>query len=50
MRCIMENKVQDYFETDDESEEGHMDTRRLNFDCEKPDEHLGCDPGTDVAG
>lgn len=45
----MENK-QDYIETDDEREEGHTDTRRHNFECEKPDKNLGCDPGIDVAG
>ena len=42
--------TQDYFETDDEREEGHADTRKRNFDCDAPDENLGCDPGIDVAG
>jgi hypothetical protein len=41
---------QDYFETDAEREEGHIDTRHFNHDCEWPDERLGCDPGIDVAG
>ena len=44
---MAENKVQDYF---DESNEGHVDTRNANFDCETPDEHLGCDMGIDVQG
>ena len=42
-----EKKVQDYF---DESNEGHADTRKANFECENPDEHLGCDLGIDVQG
>lgn len=44
---MAENKVQDY--TDNRSE-GHVDTREDNFKCEKPDKHLGCDMGIDVAG
>ena len=44
---MTENKVQDY--TDDKNE-GHVDTREANFECEKKDENLGCDPGIDVAG
>lgn len=40
----------DYVETDQEREEGHVDTREKNFECEKPDEHLGCDLGIDVQG
>jgi hypothetical protein len=43
-------KVQDYIETDQEREEGHISTREDNFECEIPDEHLGCDMGIDVAG
>lgn len=31
-------------------EEGHADTRSKNFECEGPDEHLGCDLGIDVQG
>jgi len=42
--------IQDYIESDEERSEGHVDTRRWNFQCENPDEHLGCDPGVDVAG
>ena len=42
-----DNKTQDYF--DDKNEE-HVDTREANFQCENRDEHLGCDPGIDVAG
>jgi len=43
-------KNTDYFETDKQREEGHVDTRRRNFECENPDERLGCDLGIDVAG
>lgn len=43
-------KVQNYIETDEEREQGHADTRSRNFQCEKPDPHLGCDMGTDVPG
>jgi hypothetical protein len=40
----------DYVETEQEREDGHVDTRSANFECDAPDEHLGCDPGIDVAG
>ncbi len=43
-------KVDDYIENDKEKEEGHVDTRSKNFECETPDKNLGCDPGIDVAG
>jgi hypothetical protein len=46
----MMNKVEDYTETSEERNEGHVDTRHLNFECDNPDESLGCDPGIDVAG
>lgn len=39
-----------YIETEEEREEGHIDTREGNFECEDKDPHLGCDPGIDVAG
>ena len=39
-----------YLETEEEREEGHVDTRERNFECEDKDPHLGCDPGIDVAG
>ena len=42
--------VQDYIETDREREEGHVDTRDRNKECDRPDPRLGCDPGIDVAG
>jgi len=45
-----ENSVEDYTENDSEREAGHTDTRHKNFECEKPDANLGCDPGIDVAG
>lgn len=44
---MAENKTEDYTK---ESNDGHVDTREDNFHCENPDEHLGCDPGIDVAG
>jgi hypothetical protein len=44
---MAENKVQDYTE---DRNEGHVDTREANFECEKKDENLGCDMGIDVAG
>lgn len=47
---IMAEKLEDYIETEEEREEGHEDTRWKNFECEKPDANLGCDPGIDVAG
>ena len=46
----MANKEQSYIETDKEREEGHVDTRQKNFECEKPDKNLGCDMGIDVQG
>ena len=42
--------TQDYFETNEERDSGHTDTRSANFECDNPDEHLGCDMGIDVAG
>jgi len=44
------SKREDYFESDKEREEGHVDTRSRNFECDRPDKHLGCDMGIDVAG
>lgn len=44
------SEQQDYFENEKEREEGHVDTRWANFECENKDPHLGCDPGIDVAG
>lgn len=41
---------QSYVESDREREEGHVDTRQFNFECEKPDPSLGCDLGVDVQG
>ena len=47
----MENNREDnYIETENEREAGHVDTRDANQDCEKPDKNLGCDLGIDVAG
>lgn len=47
---MKERKIQDYTENERERTEGHVDTRHFNFECENPDENLGCDPGIDVAG
>ena len=44
------SNTQDYIEKEDEREEGHVDTRERNFDCQDKDPNLGCDPGIDVAG
>ena len=41
---------QSYIESDKDRDRGHVDTRKQNFECEKPDKNLGCDPGIDVAG
>lgn len=41
-------REESYFE--DERDEGHVDTRESNFECENPDRNLGCDLGIDVAG
>jgi len=47
---MTKNRIESYVESDKESNEGHVDTRNRNFECENPDTHLGCDPGIDVAG
>lgn len=44
------HKIEDYTENERERSKGHVDTRSRNFECENPDEHLGCDLGIDVAG
>ena len=44
------SKVQEYVETDEEREEGHVDTRFNIFECENKDPCLGCDLGIDVQG
>ncbi len=44
---MAENKTQDYWEDDNE---GHVDTRHFNHECENPDPNLGCNMGIDVAG
>jgi hypothetical protein len=48
-RLTMAN-YDDYIESEKEREEGHVDTRERNFECEDKDPHLGCDMGIDVAG
>lgn len=47
---MTKNNIQDYIENDKERNEGHVDTRQNNFECENPDKNLGCDLGIDVAG
>ena len=42
-------KNENYIESDEEREEGHVDTRHFNFECESFDS-IGCDTGVDVAG
>jgi hypothetical protein len=42
--------IHDYFESDEERAQGYVDSRHKDFECENPDEHLGCDPRVDVAG
>ena len=44
---MAENRVEDY---SDDRNEGHVDTREANFECESPDPSLGCDLGIDVQG
>ena len=44
---MVDERIQDYF---DDNDEGHVDTRYKNFECDSPDEHLGCDMGIDVQG
>jgi hypothetical protein len=46
----MTGNIIDYFETEEERENGHLDTRGHNFECDQPDPRLGCDMGIDVAG
>ena len=46
----MPEREDSYIESEEEKEKGHEDTRKKNFECEKPDPNLGCDPGIDVAG
>ena len=43
-------ETQDYIESEREREQGHVDTRSRNHECERPDPNLGCDLGIDVAG
>ena len=43
-------ETQDYIESEREREEGHVDTRSRNHECERPDPNLGCDLGIDVPG
>jgi hypothetical protein len=44
-----ENREDNYIESDEERNRGHLDTRSKNFECENKT-NLGCDPGIDVAG
>ena len=47
---MTDRKEENYFENENDNDDGHVDTRHHNFECDPPDEHLGCDPGIDVAG
>lgn len=44
-----DKKVQDYIESEQEQEEGHVNTRCYDC-CSSPDSELSCDLGIDVAG
>ena len=44
---MAEDKIQDY---SDDNNEGHVDTREANFECDDKDPNLGCDLGIDVMG
>lgn len=47
---MAEKHDDNYIESENEAKNGHEDIRYKNFECTHPDEHLGCDPGIDVAG
>lgn len=47
---MTEIKNENYIETEEEINNGHVDVRAENFKCENPDPNLGCDLGIDVAG
>ena len=34
---MTEGRVENYVESDQERNEGHLDTRQKNFECENPD-------------
>jgi len=44
------SETNNYIENDEEREEGHVNPRERNFECENKDPHLGCDMGIDVPG
>ena len=44
------NTEHSYIESEEEKNEGHLDTRHRNFECDNPDRNLGCDLGIDVQG
>ena len=44
------DKKHNHIEIDEEQNEGHIDTRHNNSECEKPDPSLGCDMEIDVQG
>jgi len=47
---MAEVKIENYIETKEEEEKGHIDVRERNLQCENPDKHLGCSLGIDVPG
>jgi hypothetical protein len=47
---MAKTREQSYVENEKDRDNGHVDTRSKNFECDNPDKNLGCDPGIDVAG
>ena len=47
---MTDRRFEDYVESEEERNEGHVDTRSQNFECANPDKRLGCDMGIDLAG
>jgi hypothetical protein len=46
-KIMKDTRIEDYTKDDND---GHIDTRARNHECENPDPRLGCDLGIDVAG
>ena len=44
------NRKHSYIGSEEEKNEGHVDTRHLDFECDNPNRSLGCDLGNDVDG
>jgi len=43
------NTEENYIESEEERDSGHVDTRAANLECETSDS-IGCNTGVDVAG